>query len=227
MTDYKIQDLKRMCRERAIKGFSRKRKTELLELLGLNLSSQPTPPTLEKIVLDVCAVLFPENLHRMETRFMTRLQTELENLFDSHHLFVVEKRGSDFILNNNKRMSIRGSLQSKYIYPEQMGIPLEVEPKSWIIDHIHILLPQYLEQIVGDYFLWIDEKTAKCELFTHPRDLFFRDLTFNRKLDKWKCKNSVKMSKLLIGDFISIEERIIFRFNTLTLIRLFVATRAS
>jgi hypothetical protein len=232
MIDYKVCELKRMCRERAIKGFSRKRKSELLELLGF----VPQTHELEKVVRDVYDVLFPENRFRkMETRFTRRLQIELEHILNQSHLMVIEKQSSDFILADGKRMSIRGSLQSKYIYPERVG-QLSVndfkqqftqgsDPKRWIIDHIHILLPRYLEQTVGDYLLWIDEKTAKCRLFNNPRDLFFRDLTFKRTLDKWKSKNSVKMGKFLIGDFIFDDERIRFRFNTLTLIRLLSTDR--
>jgi len=231
-----VRDLKRMCRERAIKGFSRKRKSELLELLGM--TSQTLE--LEKVVRDVYDVLFPEDRFRkIETRFTTRLGTELERVFNQHRIMMVEKKGIDFILANGKRMSIRGSLQSKYIYPEHIGqlslrdfqqelmVPPETDPKSWIIDHIHLLLPRYLEHTVGDYLLWIDEKTAKCRLFIHPRELFFRDLTFKRKLEKWTSKNSVKMGKILIGDFILNDGRVNFRFNSLALIQLLSTDRAS
>jgi hypothetical protein len=238
MTGYKVRDLQQMCRERGIKGFSRKKKSQLLEMLGMESSRQGK---LDKVVRDVYDALFPEDSKRMETRFFTRLKNELEKVLEEHPFIILERVGTEFLLSNGKRLSIRGSLQSEYIYPDQIGklllkefeeqlaIP-EVDPseaggrpldaKSWIIDHIHILLPRYLEQTVGDYLLWIDEKTSKCRLFNNPRDLFFRDLTFSRRPDQWKSKNSVRTGKMLLGDFIFTDERVEFRFKTSTLIRL-------
>lgn len=235
MTGYKVRDLQQMCRERGIKGFSRKKKSQLLEMLGLQ-------GKLDKVVRDVYDALFPEDSKRMETRFFTRLKNELEKVFEEHPFIILERVGTEFLLSNGKRLSIRGSLQSEYIYPDQIGKLLlkefeeqlaipevdatseaggrPLDAKSWIIDHIHILLPRYLEQTVGDYLLWIDEKTAKCRLFNNPRDLFFRDLTFSRRPDQWKSKNSVRTGKMLLGDFILTDERVEFRFKTSTLIRL-------
>lgn len=238
MTDYKVRDLQQMCRERGVKGFSRKNKSQLLEMLGLSSRLEK----LDKVVRDVYNALFPEDSNRTETRFFTRLKFELENIFQEHQFIISERIGTEFLLSDGKRLSVGGSLQSEYIYPDEIGklslkefeerlaVP-EIDPtseagghpldaKSWIIDHIHIILPRYLEKTFGDYLLWIDEKTAKCRLFNNPRDLFFRDLTFKKRHDQWKIKNSVKTGKMLLGDFILIDRRIEFRFRTSTLVRL-------
>ena len=178
MTEFTVRDLQQMCRERKIKGFSRKKKSELLSLLGLDpLQSTEDQPTLliDKVVRDVYDILFPEDLNRfrkIETRFTTRLRVEIERLFEQHHLVVTQKQGIDFILLDKKVLSIRGSLQTDFISPNRIGklsmnefvkqfqIP-DTDIKNWIIDHIHILLPQYLDQTFGDYLLWIDEKTKR------------------------------------------------------------------
>ena len=229
MTRYTVRELQQMCRERGIKGFSRKKREELVNMLDLG---KPQSESVEKVVRDVHDILFPENrIRKMETRLLSRLQKELEQVFEQHHFVVIGKKDSDFILENGKILTIRGNLQDNFI-PRELGEinPLEfskhfegVEPsgiKNWITQRIHLLLPQYLEKICGDYLLWIDEKTAKCKLFNQPRNLFFRDLTFTRRIDQWKNKNTVKTGKNRLGDFIITDDCIHFHFKSKTLFRL-------
>lgn len=235
MRQFTVQHLRQLCKDRGLRGFSRKRKEELISMLESEVSFPLSP---QRIICDVHDVLFPDfkPFRTMETRFMSKLRKNIEQTFEQYRFVadrVSQRCPMDFILADGKTLSVRGNLQSNKLCPLEVGqlstesfihqfdLKSDTEPKRWIMEHIHILLPQYLRHAFGDYLLWIDERTATCTLFIRPRDIWFRDIRFTKQLDHWVNYNSVKTGKNIIGEFMCRKDTIRFQFNMPTLLKMF------
>lgn len=206
--------------------------------------------TCEKIICDINRVLFPEEMKNrvVETRFTSRLQKNLEQVFKSNRITVQKYSGDsddrvDFILTDGKTLSVKTNLQSDKICPQIIGqttrkkfcnffnLPTQSpdEIKKWIVENIDTLLTSYYKHtFCCDYLLWVNEQTAECKLIPKPKTIHFSYLTFTRTLENWNESNTVKIQTSThskptsLGEFQLHRNRncIKFRFNLLTLIKL-------
>jgi hypothetical protein len=241
MRQFTVQRLRQLCKDRGLRGYSKKRKSELLMMLETVVQSPISP---QKIICDVHDVLFPDfkPFRTMETRFMSKLRKNIEHTFEQYR-FVADHVSThdpmDFVLADGKTLSVRGNMRSIKICPREIG-DLSVGAfirrfklsspekdvdekyvKRWITENIHILLAQYVQHTFGDYLLWIDERTATCTLYARPKDIWFRDIRFTRTATQWINNNTVKSGKTVLGEFTFRNDFFCFQFNMPSLLKWF------
>lgn len=205
--------------------------------------------TCEKIICDIHNIIFPTEMKKrvVETRFTTELKKNLETVLEYNCLSIKKYSGNfddkvDFILSNNKTLSVKTNLQSDKICPQIIGQTTRKKfcsyfnilsdshdiIKKWIFDNRQKILEEYFRHtFCCDYLLWVNEQTAECKLISRPKIVPFLNTTFTRSLDKWNESNTVKIQiqtnkYVSLGEFQLHRNRncIKFRFNLKTLIKL-------
>lgn len=188
-TSKTIPQLRLLCKERKIKGYSGLNKKQLIELLMSNCKPK-------KLVIDICFVLGLGG-RTIETRYTTRLRENLLKELDRKNILIHKYVTEDiFIIQENKTLSVHLNYLNRitiYNDPQQL---LNIQAMDWA-DKIEYILTHFFKY---DYFLIIRLDNAflysheEClRLITHkPQTKMIKFINHNTILfepNKLICKN--------------------------------------